>query len=225
MSADLLARLIAAGTPADLVGEVAMAIASAQANADAQVRAALEPSAGALRTRRYRERHKASQSVTCDAGDAHVTGNVTRPAPAPSPLSSPQTPQQTPHPHPHPEGTDARTRKARLAAWPCPEGVDPVHWSDLIANRKSKRLANTATALAGIVRDLAKYADDEWPPGRIVQHAAERGWGAIFDPRQSQGPRRNAEHRTHCREPGRPVDGFTSALRRASEKLEAGNLG
>jgi len=56
MSADLLARLIAAGTPAELVGEVAMALATAQARADA----AGQPTKGALRMRRYGERHEVS---------------------------------------------------------------------------------------------------------------------------------------------------------------------
>lgn len=169
-------------------------LAARAADADKRVADAIEaahqPSKGALRMRSYRERHAASRSVTCDAAavtcddsDAQVTLCDAIPAPAPFPLSSPHTPQQTPYPHPHPEGSDARTRKARSAPWPCPEGVDPAHWSDLLANRKSKRLANTATAHAGLLRDLAKLSDDEWPPGRIVQHAAERGWGAIFDPR------------------------------------------
>jgi hypothetical protein len=63
---DLLARLIAAGTPLDLVGEVAQAIADAAAGAR-------PVSAGAARTRRWRER-KASQSVTeASPGDASPT--------------------------------------------------------------------------------------------------------------------------------------------------------
>ena len=67
----------------------------------------------------------------------------------------------------------------------CPPGCETEHWRDFCSNRKSKRLARTNTAYAGILRDLAKFADSEWPPGRILQHAAERGWGAIFDPRKS----------------------------------------
>lgn len=63
MTAELLARLIEAGTPAALVAEVAMLAA----RADAQIEAASQPTKGALRMRRMRERHAASQGVTCDA--------------------------------------------------------------------------------------------------------------------------------------------------------------
>jgi len=65
----------------------------------------------------------------------------------------------------------------------CPPGVDPAHWRDFRENRRKKKLANTETAYQAQLRDLAKFSDDEWPPGRVLQHAAERGWGAIFDPR------------------------------------------
>jgi len=111
MSADLIERLIESGTPAALVAEVAMALAAAQAKADAQVEAALAPSAGALRTRRWRERHAASQGVTCDASDEGVTPDVT---PDPSPNKSPPNPQKlTPTPR---TGGKARTHEAsRLA--------------------------------------------------------------------------------------------------------------
>jgi len=69
----------------------------------------------------------------------------------------------------------------------CPPGCDAQHWKDFCANRKSKRLARTQTAYAGILRDLARLADTEWPPGRILQYAAEHGWGGIYDPRNSNG--------------------------------------
>lgn len=190
MSADLLARLIEAGTPASLVGEVAMALASAQAAAEAQVQAALAPSAGALRTRRWRERHATSQGVTCDAGDGTVTDCVTE---APSPDKSPQTPKINPTPRSC--GGDAPTRKA--GKFPVPDGCSPDDWRDLLANRKSKRLPMTEAAYRKLLRDLAEQADDEWPPGRVLAHAAERGWAAIFDPRESQGPRRNGNRPRH----------------------------
>lgn len=90
------------------------------------------------------------------------------------------------------KASSVKPRAPRLVAsstFPCPDGVDPTHWADLLANRKSKRLTNTATAYAGLLREISRLSDDEWPPGRIVQHAAERGWGAIFDPRERNGTR------------------------------------
>ncbi|WCT73944.1 hypothetical protein PQ455_01545 [Sphingomonas naphthae] len=95
-SAALLARLIEAGTPLALVGEVAAALARAEAEARSAIEAAALPSKGALRTRRWRERHQSSQSVTCDARDADVTESVTAP---PTPNKSPPDPQKlTPTP-------------------------------------------------------------------------------------------------------------------------------
>ncbi|KTF68667.1 hypothetical protein ACNFJ7_02125 [Sphingomonas sp. HT-1] len=189
MSADLLARLIAAGTPADLVGEVAMALATAQA----QAQAATQPTKGALRMRRYRERHEASPSVTCDASDAQVTHSDADP----SPNKSPPDPQKlTPTPHTH-EGP-APDAPATARAWACPAGVDPEHWRDFRANRRKKRLTDTDTAYRGQLKLLAQFATAEWPPGRLVEKAAEKGWGTIVDPSeyedQSNG-HRPANHR------------------------------
>lgn len=69
-------------------------------------------------------------------------------------------------------------------AWPCPDGVEDAHWRDFMAARKRKRCVETQTALDGVMADLARIADDEWPLGRLVQHAAAKGWGSINDPRE-----------------------------------------
>ena len=82
-----------------------------------------------------------------------------------------------------------------------------------MANRKSKRLPNTPTALAGILRDIAKFSDDEWPPGRIVQHAAERGWGAIFDPRSRNGNANGQRHHQNGRSSNGMLDAIIDAER------------
>jgi hypothetical protein len=114
MSADLLARLITAGTPASLVAEVAMAIAQAEAQAKVDT-AALERRRQADADRQQARRDR--KRVAAGAGDRDVTvhhvtsrDGADEPAPSPSPLSSPQTPQQTPHPHPHPEGYHVHAR-------------------------------------------------------------------------------------------------------------------
>lgn len=126
------------------------------------------------------------------------------------PVSAPKAPQK--------RGTDtvrdtisqkaspsSRPRASRLA-WPVPEGIDRQHWSDFLANRKSKRLGFTETAHRGQLKALADLADDEWPPGRLVEHAAERGWGAIHDPRKSgqqhgQRPHHDRPERRQFRDP------------------------
>jgi DNA-binding transcriptional regulator YhcF (GntR family) len=85
-----------------------------------------------------------------------------------------------------PKGSSVvETREAKPFALPDRMGIDPQHWKDFLANRKRKRLPSTATAYEGQLRALTALSDDEWPPGRLVQHAAEKGWGSINDPRSS----------------------------------------
>jgi len=69
-------------------------------------------------------------------------------------------------------------------AFPKPDWADVSVWSDFLANRKRKRLPNTATAHKAFLADIARQADAEWPPGRLLEHATAKGWGAIYDPRQ-----------------------------------------
>jgi hypothetical protein len=69
--------------------------------------------------------------------------------------------------------------------WACPPLVDSVHWRDFLKNRRTKHLTNSETAYRGQLRELDRLADDEWPPGRLVQHAAEKGWASINDPRKT----------------------------------------
>lgn len=76
--------------------------------------------------------------------------------------------------------------KIEPQAFPRPAGVEPQVWRDFLANRKRKRMANTATAHKRLCDDLARLADDEWPPGRLVEYAAAKGWGGIYDPREQE---------------------------------------
>jgi hypothetical protein len=62
-------------------------------------------------------------------------------------------------------------------------------WSDLLKNRKSKRLTNTATAHTKFIRDLMAMVDDEWPPGRLLEAIVARGWGGAYDPRETRNDR------------------------------------
>ena len=71
-------------------------------------------------------------------------------------------------------------------AFPMPVGTDPQCWRDFLENRKRKRLGNTATAHRKLLADLARLSDDEWPPPRLIEHAAAHGWGGIYDPREQR---------------------------------------
>lgn len=191
MSADLLARLIASGTPAELVGEVAMALASARAQADA-LAARRERDANRQQDRRDRLKAEASSR---DVTVHHVTSRDIADE-APSLDKNPQTPKINPTPHTH-EGPAPEAPPA-ARAWACPAGVDPDHWRDFRANRRKKRLTDTETAYRAQLRLIERFATAEWPPGRLVEKAAEKGWGTIVDPSeyedQSNG-NRPANHR------------------------------
>ncbi len=90
----------------------------------------------------------------------------------------------------------AKTKRDSVP-WPCPAGVNPQHWQDFLAARKRKRCVHSQTALDGVLSDIAKIADDDWPPGRLVQHAAAKGWASINDPRKPMNGRANGGHHQH----------------------------
>jgi len=241
MSAALLTRLIEAGTPAALVAEVAMALANAQAAADAQVEAALQPTKGALRMRRLRERNAPSQSVTCDASDAQVTENVTEASPSLPPLLPPQTPPITPPSLPHvyitthaksrilwivAAGIEALCRAAApkpVAKRKWPRGMPPPakvsddQWAGFVAHRIALRKPLTDRAYEMLVAKLAAEATDEWPPGRIVDEMIERVWLSFkTEWLRNSTENRNESVRSNRGSASRTVDGFANALHEAS---------
>lgn len=74
----------------------------------------------------------------------------------------------------------ARARKPD--PFPRPNFADAQVWADFLTNRKAKRQKNTATAYAAFLRSIATEQDDNWPPGRLLEHAAAKGWGSIHNP-------------------------------------------
>ncbi|MES2452510.1 MAG: hypothetical protein V4610_18315 [Pseudomonadota bacterium] len=151
-----------------------------------------------------------------------VTGAI-----PPSLDKSPQTPKINPNPR-VPVGAPARGA-GPARRFPCPDGCDPNDWRDLLANRRTKRLAMTDAAYRKLIRDLAAQADDEWPPGRLLAHAAEKGWAQIFDPRDdprgaSRHGNRPPSRSTTTRNPGEPQNPLVRAVLR-SEARGAGGGG
>lgn len=201
MSLAALARqLHDAGTPIEGI-ILALEAVEARENEAAQKRAK-----AAARKQAQRDRER----------DCHatVTGHgADSPDPDPFLDKSPQTPKINPTPHTHGEGAHARTRRA---AWGCPEGVDPAHWRDFRANRRRKKLTDTETSYAGQIRLIERFACDEWPPGRLVQHAAEKGWGTIVDPSEYETPR-NGQHRNSDAPPPPANQIIAAAMRRRGE--------
>jgi hypothetical protein len=114
--------------------------------------------------------------------------------------------------------------------FPCPDGCDPGDWRDLLANRRAKRMAMTPAAYRKLLRDLAAQADDAWPPGRLLAHAAEKGWAQIFDPRDDH---RGASHghrpafrSVSAARPGEPQNPLVRAVLRSEARgLGGGGAG
>jgi hypothetical protein len=69
--------------------------------------------------------------------------------------------------------------------WTRPVAVPAQVWSDLLENRKRKRLPNTATAWKQFQNDVVKVAAQTGiPPPELIERCTAKGWGAIYDPRE-----------------------------------------
>jgi hypothetical protein len=112
----------------------------------------------------------------------------------------------------------ARATKPRKPdPFPRPEGVAAEVWRDFLKCRARKRLSNTPTAHKHLLAALARLACDEWPPGRLVEHAAAKGWGGIYDPREGNGL---AGHGRYSGSSAGVVDPLAEAARNARREAE-----
>lgn len=100
---------------------------------------------------------------------AHSTGAP----PAPKQPRTPNRKKASPSPLPRAVAPDP---------YPMPHGVDPQAWSDFLANRKRKRLPNTASAHKTLLDDLRRSATDDWPVPRLIAFAAGKGWASVRNP-------------------------------------------
>lgn len=184
---DLLARLIAAGTPLDLVGEVAQAIADAAAGAR-------PVSAGAARTRRWRER-KASQSVTeASPGDASPTvtnrhqpshGDAPRVGARAEPkITNSSGPSEKQGKEDSSLRSQERTPKDELLSV-----LDEEHADAVIEHRKRVKPILSTYAAKLLARKFAQVSD----PNAAADAMIANGWKG-FEPhyleRRQQGPPR-----------------------------------
>lgn len=182
-----LKHMLAAGMPHD-------AIVAAVEEMESSITPAR--SKGAERQARYRERHKASQSVTSDE-------NVT-----PTPFPSPPNENNLPPPTHTPENI---TTRAKAEIFPRPDFAEPQLWRDFLANRKTKRLTNTAAAHDKLLRDIDREsARTGWPPGDVLRACVERGWGAVYEITEQK----NGTPRTHRDQSGSST---VNAVQRAIE--------
>lgn len=145
------------------------------------------------RDRRYQAQKRAEhRQMSADSADIQTGPSLSRPL-------SPQTPL-TPT-HTHPDITPAREgpSEEHVLAWqewrksnpfPRPWWVNSGLWRDFKANRKAKRLPNTVSAHDKLLRDVeAMAARTGWPPGEVFAACVAKGWGAIYDPRETTNDR------------------------------------
>lgn len=115
---------------------------------------------------------------------------------------------------------DAKASLPRAKAineYPKPEWADPGVWADYLKNRKLKNKPNTATAYKRFCDDIARLANDEWPPGRLLEHAAAEGWAGIYDPRNKR-----------AEQEGTSISGIgrtESAAKRLKQQISASSFG
>lgn len=129
---------------------------------------------------------------------------------------TPKKPKTTTSPASPPK----KTRRAVVAFVP-PSDIPEAEWEGFeeMRRRIGKPMTSKARDLA--IARLRRLAEDGYPPGDVLNHSTLNNYQGLFPPKDH----RNADHRTDRGSPHRPVDGFTSALRRASAKLSAGNFG
>lgn len=120
----------------------------------------------------------------------------------------------------HPQETRApaeKPKKKKADPFPCPDGVDPLDWDGLKANRKAARAPMTAGAYRQIVNKLDGWNRDGWPPGPIVAHAVERGWRTVFETDEMKGNGNGGRHNTGMDDGGDPLLADLARARREAE--------
>lgn len=129
----------------------------------------------AERQRQHRANKSAtSQDVTVTERDnADVTESCPLSLPPKELISNPPT--HTPVYKPH--GREA---------FPKPDWAESGIWRDFLKNRKAKKLTNTETAYRRFLGDIEKHSTADWPPGRLLEHAVGKGWGAIYKPEETK---------------------------------------
>jgi hypothetical protein len=204
--ATALKHLIAAGVSGD---DLVRAVAEMEAAAPAPVDQAAE------KRRAYdRERKRAAKAKRSTGIPPETVESAENAEPTPSLDKSPPDPQKL-IPTPHTHGGSAPAREAAPKLWACPEGVELPHWRDFLGNRRRKKLGTSETAYLGQLKLIGNFASDEWPPGRLVQHAAEKGWGTIVDPSEYETPRngQRTQHHPSGRSGHRRADEIDDAAR------------
>lgn len=86
------------------------------------------------------------------------------------------------------ESSEAKASSPR--PWALPLGLGQQVWSDLLSNRKKKRLNNTLTSWKAFNDDLTRVSlQTGIPPPLLIEQCAAKGWGGIHDPTEQRDQR------------------------------------
>lgn len=169
MSADLLNRLAAAGTPMDLIMEVAETLADA--------RAAQRLLDQRREKDRLRKRLNSVESVeTAESAESSET-----PSPLVPPKVSPGPPSNNPPISPNPEPISAG------AKFILPGDIPAEPFAAFVEMRRSigKKMTDHAKHLA--VLKLRKLRDEDgWPPGEVLNHSTLNSYQGLFPPQKDR---------------------------------------
>lgn len=194
MSAALVAKLIQAGTPAELVAEVAMELARAEAASEILER----------RRMKDRERKRDVPRISAESTENAETAEI-QPKVSFDKETSPRPPKEI--------KTIPCEREPR--AWALPAGVSLQVWTDFLSNRKRKKLGQTETAWKSFNDDLSRVsAQTGIPPPELIRQCTAKGWGAIYDPRDQANERHG---KTNGLGRNQPNDGLSATTRAARD--------
>lgn len=184
---DLIARLIASGTPAGLVAEVAMELGRAQGERDA------------LERRRASDRERQQAKRAADKVDCHVTSRdvtVVTNGDAIPPKNPPQTPHKiTPvyNNPPTPQGGEVvdlagkpirepRKPRNREAEFVLPPQIPAEPWDGWVAMRTRIRKPLTEQAKRLAAEKLLGLVAKGHSAAEILNNSTMNGWQGLFEP-------------------------------------------
>jgi hypothetical protein len=176
MSAALLARLIEAGTPADLVGEVAMELARAQAlQEQAETRRAKD---------RERKRNPRNSMESTETAEFQEQGSPLEVAPQ-TPL--PKTPSKIAPLSP----PKSKSRKA--VSIQVPEWVPAEPWLAFVAmrvgmERDSKgKIQWSEAAAKGVIAKIDRLRGEGHDPAKLLEKAVVSSWRTVVPDEDTKG--------------------------------------
>lgn len=199
MSADLLKRLADAGTPMDLIMEVAETLAEARA-----AERLLDRRRAKDRIRKRNSKDSAESVETAESVEIRNGVSLDK-------ETSPRPPKEI-----NPIPCERIPR-----AWALPAGVSLQVWTDFLSNRKRKKLGQTETAWKSFNDDLKRVsALTGIPPPELIRQCTAKGWGGIYDPRE-EGNGQSAQ-RTNGLGRNQPNDGLSATTRAARDVFGLG---